>query len=317
LKHVGAVAEPLRQLADALQAVSDREKRQAIINARANSEAFVAGLYVDLYDFCDRLLSKLDSPRVNDPALISACQKLREAIQRRDNHALIMANEVSKNEHCHGISIYFPYLTISARGTTNEPIERGVHVRRHNGSEAEERGRIEAGTRGGIKFSGRGGIDPQNQSGARTTTRGGTGPLSKGFISALNKGFIGALNKGFIGALNKGFIDAFNKERRQRIEETEQYYPQLKLSAGTCWSKFIRHCWSRWLVEDAEEKARRAEATETSEILNQHYSAQQCALNLLSLCRELETKPTDRCRVGGEKNLEEQGKRVPVNRRFR
>lgn len=304
LKNAGMVTQPLRQLADALLAPGGREKRQAIINARANSQAFVAGLYVDLHDFCDRLPTELDSKRVNDTALVSACQSICQALQSRGNNAFIMANEVSKNERCHGLSIYFPYDD-PEQNTTKEQLERGEVHDWKNGSEIREKGGMEARTRG-IEFPGRSGKDASNQSGV-TVGRVGT--------DARNRGAIGALNKGSIGALNKGSIGALNKERRQRIEETEQYYPELKILAETHWTRFIRHCWSRWLVEDAEEKVQQAAGTETSEILNQHYSAQQCALNLLSLCRELEKDPTESRRANNTAcGFAGQEKPVPVNR---
>lgn len=299
LKNAGTLIKPLRQLAYALVATPDREKQQAIIRARANSQSFVLGLYVDLYDFCERLMSELGLKHIDDPALISACQNIRDSIQLRGDDAFIMANEVSQNERCHGITIYFPYLTESAKSAKSEPTARGeANVRKHNGSEIRERGRAEAGIRGGTEFPSSGATDAEIQSGGPATTRGG----------------INALNKGGINALNKGGINALNKQRRQRIEETEQYYPHLKLSAETCWNKFIRHCWSRWLVEDAEEKAWRVAAPETSEILNQHYSAQQCALNLLSLCRELERDSTESRGPNSEVcGFTDQEKRVPVN----
>lgn len=291
LKNAGTVTELLRQLADALTATRDKPTREAIINARANAQAFVLGLYVDLYDFCDRLLSELDLAYVNDPALISACENIRSAIQLRGNDAFIVANEVSKNKRCHGVSIYFPYLTDSAKETTDAARERSVvHVREHNGSGPVEAGRIEVRTRGGSEFSSRGGTWGQHQSGGTAGTRGG----------------LDALNKGGMEVLSKGGMDVLSKMRRQRIEETEQYYPHLKLSAETRWDTFIRHCWSRWLVEDAKEKAGREPGIETSEILNQHYSAQQCALNLLSLCQELEKHSTDNHGRGSQQSLSQE-----------
>lgn len=267
LRNSGAVTKLLRQLADALMATRDNRTRDAIIHARANAQAFVLGLYVDLYDFCDRLLSELDSRYINDPALISACQNIRDAVQSRGSEAFILANEVSKNKRCQGVSIYFPYLTDSAK---KAPQDRGgVQVRGHDGPEFLERGGTVTRTRGGMEFS----SGAEKSRDVRSQNRGGTDLILKGGTDLILK----------------GGTDLILKLRRQRIEETERYYPELRLSAETCWGKFIRHCWSRWLVEDAEEKARRANTgTETSEILNQHYSAQQCALNLLSLCRELE-----------------------------
>ena len=101
------------------------------------------------------------------------------------------------------------------------------------------------------------------------------------------------LNKGGIDVLNKGGIDVLNKVRRQRIGETEQYYYNLELPSTTKWGEFIKHGWSRCLAEYAE--AQTKSPADASEVLNERYSGQQCALNLLSLCRELEAgrKPFD------------------------
>jgi hypothetical protein len=239
LRDVATVTNPLGLLADALlNAIHDEQKRQAIIDARANSKGFVAGLYADLYDFCQQLRSELSAKNIRDEMLLSACEQICAAIRSRGNGAFVIENQASQDKHCHGISIYFPYLTDPEQNAMEAPLA----------------------------------------------------PLVKGGVDVLNKGGVDVLNKGGVDVLNKGGVDVLNKVRRQRIEETEQYYYDLELSKLTHWGNFIKNGWSRCLVEDAEAKVKLSPEVDMSDVLDERYSAQQCALNLLSLCRELEKR---------------------------
>ena len=120
---------------------------------------------------------------------------------------------------------------------------------------------------------------------------------SRGMRDVFSRGGPDVLSKGGTDVLSKGGLDIFSepgmntsKKRRQTIEEIEQYYGDLELSKRTGWDRFIRHLWSRWLAEYAEAASRLSGERDMSQILDQQYSAQQCALNLLSLYRELEEK---------------------------
>jgi len=285
LKDVGTVTEPLRQLVDAFWAASgDEVKRRAIIDARANSREFVVGLYVDLYDFCERLSGRRFSSIVDD-TLISACDKICDAIRSRGDDAFVIANEVSQDKKCHGISIYFPYLNEPAKDTANTTAQRGLKNGEFNyGQQGKERSGAGAVTRGAMSFTGRSGVELPGQGEGATRSRGGLDLLSKDDLELLSKGGL--------DLLSKGGLDLLSKLRRQRIGETEQYYAGLRLSNETRWDKFIRHHWSRWLVEDVETRMKKESTTDLSEVLNRQYSAQQCALNLLSRCRELEAGGT-------------------------
>lgn len=256
LDNVKNITTPLNGLAaQLLSAIDDPQKRQAIIAARANSKGFVAGLYTDLCDFCDQLRSQLCSADLCDYALIQACKTVCEAICRRDANATvpgtnehtrihaeartpitqppacIVANQATQDRHCHGVSIYFPYLTDAEKIALGAPLA----------------------------------------------------PMVKGGIDVLDKGGIDVLDKSSLAILNMGGIDVLNAVRRQRIQDTEQYYDGLKLSSEAQWGEFIKHGWSRCLVEDAEAKASIYPDQSIFNILDDRYSAQQCALNLFSL----------------------------------
>lgn len=286
LKNVGAMTKLLERLASAfLQADRSEAKRRLIMNARANSKDFVLGLYVDLYDFCKQLSSALFLKRIDEPLRL-VCEEIRDAIESFHENALIVANKSSEDQRSHGISIYLPYLFIEADDTTNGALAKG-ETNFRSGMDLRERSGTGAFNQTRSQF--------QEPNVDRTLDVGGIGRLRDNGTSqdkdgrkAPVRGTMGVLNKGTAGVLNKGTRGVLNKMRRQRIAETELYYSDLEFSKKTCWDKFIRHGWSRWLVEEVEAKAKSSPETDLSDLLNQRYSAQQCALNMLSLCRALE-----------------------------
>lgn len=133
LGQVKTVTTPLTSLADGLVVVSDlktsmsdelrKEMFKAILDARRDSRSFVFGLFVDLFDFCNRLPGKLEAmtPELVEamtPELKAACSKLKdacskilEAITESDDGFVIKNAKGAgdKGKDCHGVSIYFPY----------------------------------------------------------------------------------------------------------------------------------------------------------------------------------------------------------------
>ncbi|HEX7286058.1 MAG TPA: clostripain-related cysteine peptidase [Candidatus Angelobacter sp.] len=231
LKHVGVIAERVKQLTTVLLGLpANDEMRQLIIDARAGCKGFLAGLYVDLCDFCEQLRSQMVAQNIKDDDLAKACDELCNAIQLHDENACVIENQAPQNKHCHGLSIYFPYLTEPDKTAMESP------------------------------------------------------------LAPLVKGGMDVLNKGGIDVLNKGGMDVLNKVRRQRIGETESYYGSLAFSKETKWDEFIQQRWSRCLAEDAEQQAKQSPPLDISDLLDERYSAQQCALNLLASNRKLEGK---------------------------
>ncbi|HEV3036981.1 MAG TPA: clostripain-related cysteine peptidase [Candidatus Angelobacter sp.] len=315
LKDAGNVTGPLGQLVSALlQAGRDRTKRRAIIDARANSKEFVVGLYVDLHDFCQRLSGELFSKNIVDESLVAACDKICDAIRFRAENAFVIASKVSEDERCHGVSIYFPYMNEPAKDPVNETAVRGEKSAGSNyGQYVQDRSGAGPLTRGDMAFTSRSGVQPPDQGGT-TRSRGGLDLPTKNDFELLGKGGLDLPSKGGLDLPSKG-LDVLSRLRRQRIEETEQYYPGLRLSSETDWDKFIRCHWSRWLVEDVETRMLKDPNTNLSEVLNQKYSAQQCALNLLSFCRELEQggNSTSNRSSNEQAGVGDQPKQVPAN----
>jgi cysteine peptidase C11 family protein len=110
LENIEKITEPVSKLAGFLrQSVADENLSNAIVDARKKARDFVLGLFVDIYDFCEKLPGSLDENKCGDKGqeLKNACKQVRDAIDNREN---VIANVTRPNvENCHGVSIYFPY----------------------------------------------------------------------------------------------------------------------------------------------------------------------------------------------------------------
>jgi hypothetical protein len=146
LKQVSGVVAPLKKLATALNAPPfDTHLGAKILEARRQARDFALGLFVDLYDFC----SKLADSKPGDE-LTKACEAVCGAIDasqaqlephfkqghrsgsKSDSEAkpCILENQTSENgrSRCHGLSIYFPYLTREDRDEAQKSLEAGPKV---------------------------------------------------------------------------------------------------------------------------------------------------------------------------------------------
>jgi len=111
LDKTNTVTDPLKKLSEALlSSVGDKDLRQAIIAARVKTKGFGAGLCVDLHDFCENLKAELPLRAIGKENLVEACNEVCGAISARSEAAFIIANQ-AVDSRCHGISIYFPYVT--------------------------------------------------------------------------------------------------------------------------------------------------------------------------------------------------------------
>jgi hypothetical protein len=112
LENVKKITGPVSNLACILlRSLEDKDLTNAIVQARHDAHDFVLGVFVDLYDFCEKLPASLDKNKCENKEycgqLRNACQQVREAIDNREN---VIANVTRpKVEGCHGVSIYFPY----------------------------------------------------------------------------------------------------------------------------------------------------------------------------------------------------------------
>ena len=112
LEEIKKITDPVNELAALLlRAAADEDLSNAIVDARKISHDFVLGLFVDIYDFCEKLPQALDDNGLRDKEssrqLKKACEQVRNAI---DNKEYVIANVTRPHvKDCHGVSIYFPY----------------------------------------------------------------------------------------------------------------------------------------------------------------------------------------------------------------
>jgi hypothetical protein len=89
----------------------DKNFRRAILAARKKTKSFVAGLYVDVCDLCEQLIKQLSAKAITDVKLheqvMEACDAVCAAL--RHDAGFVIANSALE-KHCHGISVYFPYV---------------------------------------------------------------------------------------------------------------------------------------------------------------------------------------------------------------
>jgi hypothetical protein len=208
LRQVSSVVDPLKQLATALNATAfDRDLGTKVLKARRKTRDFALGMFVDLYDFC----SKLVESEPGD-ALTNACKAVCGAIDASqaelklnfkpdqpgsksgsESRPCILENQTSENgqSRCHGLSIYFPYFTKEDRRKVQESLEAGPKT-----------------------------ADVQLPM-QTTQTKGGPLHLEKG------------------GPLH------LDKARGARIAEMESDFAALeRFQADTGWGKFIQQSWS-------------------------------------------------------------------------
>ena len=111
-----------------------------LLGAREDSRSFVAGLYVDLYDFCSNLLTQLKvvqtqvtqkerkalSGQVATKSawispIMDACEQVIKALEAS---GLVRENS-SIDSSCNGVSIYFPYISSDEYVVINQPTVKG------------------------------------------------------------------------------------------------------------------------------------------------------------------------------------------------
>lgn len=220
-KNKTSIVNGVRDLAGALfESRREPALPDILISARKESIGFAGGLWVDLFTFCEELLLRLkDSAKVSKTHFVKlqdACQKILDTLTVGHSDSCVIAN-AAVDPRCHGVSIYFPYLTEADVQAMRQPL-------------------------------------------AKTSNGGDTGGI-----------------KGLTGALNQIATTARFDVRQRLIEDTEDYYPELKFAQTTGWYDFISNQWSRILAENETD-------------LDFRYSAQQCAENLLRNVIKLESQ---------------------------
>lgn len=133
LEQAKPVAEAFHEFVEQLlPAAGTPDGEEGILGARRKSQGFVGGLFVDLCDFCEKLM-----PEIPAGELRTKCERLRNALKKNGNGDFILQNahvDISQEDlsgepeeklgfkasSCHGLSIYFPYLTEDERDHRNQ-----------------------------------------------------------------------------------------------------------------------------------------------------------------------------------------------------
>lgn len=112
LTNLTTITQPVKDLAAALLYATGNDKLSSLVlEARQASHGFVAGLFVDLVDFCEEMLNQLTGNSIKNQDLETACRKVIDSFPARGNSTAIIANAALEPTQCHGLSIYFPFLT--------------------------------------------------------------------------------------------------------------------------------------------------------------------------------------------------------------
>jgi hypothetical protein len=241
LSQCSVLKDAVRCLACALlDAQGEPRLPSLLLETRRCARDFVGGLYVDLYEFCLKLETRLSAGIAQNALqnaalsgtqkttipdwrqkIINACLKVIKALipsrsllepgerlhlepGSRPDGQLVLANS-SADPTCHGVSLYLPYLSEEQYAEMNQPMVKG--------------GRDTGG-------------------------------------------------KGFDLILNRAASSLLLCARRDLILVTEGYYADLRLSRDTDWDRFITEVWSRILID------------QNPDDLDRVYSAQQSAVNV-------------------------------------
>lgn len=122
------IAAPIKELAAALLEATKYDKlSRLVLQARNQSHGFVAGLFVDIVDFCKKMLAQLGPDRTKDGKLEAACAKVINSFPKK-NLACVIANAAVQRTQCHGLSIYFPFLTSEDAQAMNVSFVKGGDV---------------------------------------------------------------------------------------------------------------------------------------------------------------------------------------------
>jgi len=206
LNETTGIKAPLQQLVAAMRGDHDN----AIYEARREARGFVGGLFVDLEHFFERLKTKL---RHKDKDLRNACEEVSKAVA--DCIFAVAPNPNKSLNHCHGLSIYFPYL----KNDEQADIENFQLIKGAGGSTGDTIGKGAGGSTGDTIGKGAGG------------STGDTIGKSAAIV-------------------NDAASEIQYAVRREIIRDTEHYYKQDEFTfAESDWYDFIRSEWSRILAE--------------------------------------------------------------------
>src|SRR5215813_11735603 len=108
LKNLDSITSPIEDLAKALLSAISRNSGamgRLILKARKKAHGFVAGLFVDIFDVCDKLIKGLRTMKITDHKLRSACERVLSAFAPKNSSPCILANATLNHSQCNGLSI--------------------------------------------------------------------------------------------------------------------------------------------------------------------------------------------------------------------
>jgi len=266
LKQMQALKGPLSALATTLMS-ADNKTAKAIHSARAESQGYVGGLYVDLHDFCDNLGKR-------EPKLKGVCDNVSAAID-----AAIAARAGIVD----GLAVEVVNVAAQPDGAVNR------QVMRVNGELVGEVMNVGVGPSAVNRQVMRVNREPVKSGDTELLSHGLSiyfpylkDGKEKDYIEQdLVKGIPRMVDKdsemlaGF-KALNALSIRIRHGVRRQMIKDIETYYrdTHFGFAQDTNWYQFIQQGWSRILAQ--KEPAN----------LDTRYLAQQCVKNLLTIIQD-------------------------------
>jgi len=252
----GVLNEALRFLACALLKANDEAKKddrlqkdlqEVLIEARKSCKDYAGGLYVDLYDFCEKLveqLTKLKEKQEKEQKALTEteawikdigdpCGSVKTALSPGGDSLVLQNGSVEISEDGKNAKVQVNGSEISADGE-HANAASNAQIRNH-----------------GISIYLPYLTDDQYAQVQRPLVKGGR-----------------LTGKGFGEALRGAGIEYLMYGRRDLILDTESYYARLRLADETKWYDFITEVWTRALMD-------RLPAD-----LDYHYSAQQSWMNV-------------------------------------
>jgi Clostripain family len=134
LQKLGDLKDALAKLAKfLLDARCEPGLPELLLDCRARAKGFAGGLYVDIFNFCDKLRAALLIPSISKDIaeeIRDACADVCNALLLPDEDGYneeycILANQTNDTCDCHGLSIYFPYMRDDEVEQTRQPLVKG------------------------------------------------------------------------------------------------------------------------------------------------------------------------------------------------
>src|SRR5579859_577120 len=134
LKQLDVLTDGLAGLAHWLyEARHEPGLADLLIDCRTRAKGFAGGLYVDIFSFCEKLITALVIPPISEEIakeIRLACVRICNALllpgdAEHNAKSCILANQASDTCDCHGLSIYFPFMGNDELEQARQPLVKG------------------------------------------------------------------------------------------------------------------------------------------------------------------------------------------------